>query len=86
MSADRADPRDAADQRIADGERLFGMAASARCLNIHPQTLRGWIKSGKVSYVRLGRLIRIPQSELDRLIVAGFNPARMDLSDRPGRS
>ena len=42
-----------------------------------PSTVRAWILHRKITVVRLGgRAIRIPKSELDRLIREGTVPAR----------
>ena len=42
-----------------------------------PATVRAWILHGKITVVRLGgRAIRIPKSELDRLIREGTTRAR----------
>ncbi len=42
-----------------------------------PATVRAWILHRKITVVRLGgRAIRIPKSELDRLIREGTVPAR----------
>jgi excisionase family DNA binding protein len=38
--------------------------------------VRRWVLERKVSYVKVGRLVRIPVGELDRLIREGERPAR----------
>ncbi len=38
--------------------------------------LRSWISQRRISYTRLGRAIRIPASEIRRLIEAGYVPSR----------
>jgi excisionase family DNA binding protein len=45
-------------------------------LNITLSCTRRWILEEKVATVKLGRLIRIPATEVDRLIDKGFRPAR----------
>jgi excisionase family DNA binding protein len=45
--------------------------------NIRESTVRAWLLHGKIAFVRLGgRAIRIPKSELDRLVREGTVPAR----------
>jgi excisionase family DNA binding protein len=48
----------------------------AEKLNIAEKTAWGWIAQGRVGVVRLGRSVRVPQEEIDRLIEEGFTPAR----------
>ena len=48
----------------------------AKAVGWAPVTVRSWIAQGRIEYVKLGRSVRIPVSELNRLIVAGTVPAR----------
>ena len=48
----------------------FGALAGLR-----PVTVRMWAAARKISSVKLGRALRIPATELDRLIEAGLRPA-----------
>ena len=48
-------------------------AAAELGLSIH--TIRAWVAQRRIAYVRLGRSIRIPASEIRRLLEAGFVPA-----------
>jgi excisionase family DNA binding protein len=48
-------------------------AAAALSLSVH--TLRFWIATRRIGYVRLGRAIRIPASECERIINEGTVPA-----------
>ena len=45
-------------------------------LNLSEPTIRAWLWRRKISYVRLGRAIRIPTSEVERLLQEGTVPAR----------
>lgn len=49
-------------------------AADALCLSVH--TIRSWTAQRRILYIRLGRAIRIPQSEIDRLLTENFIPAK----------
>ena len=56
---------------------LLRVSEFAESGNIQESTVRAWLLRGKISFVRLGgRAIRIPKSELDRLISEGAVPAR----------
>jgi len=62
---------------------LLRVSQFAESGNIRESTVRAWILQGKISIVRLGgRAVRIPRSELDRLISEGTVPARRDRNAR----
>ncbi|MHB1934022.1 MAG: helix-turn-helix domain-containing protein [Leptospirillum sp.] len=44
-------------------------------LGLSPWTIRSWITQKRLGYVRLGRSIRISESEVERLIRLGTRPA-----------
>jgi excisionase family DNA binding protein len=48
----------------------------AETLKVTPACVRRWILERKVATVHLGRLVRIPASEVNRLVSAGLRPAR----------
>lgn len=60
--------------------RTVEQAAADLGLSVH--TIRAWIARRKIGHVRLGRAVRIPISEIERLIERGTVPA---LPERPGR-
>lgn len=43
-------------------------------LNLSRATIRAWIAQRRLGYVRLGRAIRIPADEIQRLLDAGYVP------------
>jgi excisionase family DNA binding protein len=45
-------------------------------LGLKPATVRLWIAKRKLGYVKLGRSVRIPELEVDRIIRANTVPAR----------
>jgi excisionase family DNA binding protein len=49
-------------------------AGIALSVSIH--TIRSWIARRRIAYVRLGRCIRVPVSEVERLLADGLVPAR----------
>jgi len=56
--------------------RLLTVSQFAEGLGCTPAGIRRWILERKVSYVKAGRLVRIPESELDRIVQEGFRPAK----------
>ncbi len=48
-------------------------------LNVTVACIRRWILERRVVSVRLGRLVRIPSTEVDRLVSAGLRPARPEV-------
>ena len=55
---------------------MLTVAEAARQLGLKEPTIRLWMAQRKISYVKLGRAVRIPQAELDRLLRQSTIPAR----------
>jgi excisionase family DNA binding protein len=51
-------------------DKLYKVPEFAAVLNISPKTVWSFIYSGKLKVVRIGRAVRIKQSELDKLLEA----------------
>ena len=49
-------------------EHFLSPADLARILSVSRWTVYGWVYRGKFRAVKAGRLLRIPQSEIDRLL------------------
>jgi excisionase family DNA binding protein len=45
-------------------------------LKVKSSCVRRWILEGRVTVVKVGRLIRIPAGEIDRIIAQGTRPAK----------
>lgn len=56
--------------------RLYRINEAAVTLNLSPKTLWDWLGQRRIAAVRLGRSVRIPETEIDRLIEEGTTPAR----------
>jgi excisionase family DNA binding protein len=56
-------------------KRLVTVIEAAEMLSISPKTMWAWIYARKVETVHLGRSVRVPASELERLIEEGTIPA-----------
>jgi len=66
-------------------EEVLTVAEVAKRLRVHPVTLRGWLKAGKVRGVRLGGTRagwRIPASEVARVLAQGIQSD----GDREGKA
>jgi excisionase family DNA binding protein len=55
---------------------LLSVREFAAALNITVSCARRWVLERRVVTIKLGRLIRIPLSETERLINSGRRPAR----------
>ena len=55
---------------------LLSVPQFASALGVTAACVRRWVLLRKIAIVKLGRLTRIPASEVERLITAGFRPAR----------
>jgi excisionase family DNA binding protein len=58
------------------GEPLLTVAEFAAQIRATPACVRRWLALRKISAVKLGRLVRIPASERDRLVRDGLRPAK----------
>jgi excisionase family DNA binding protein len=58
---------------------LLSVEEFSATLKITGSCTRRWILERRIATVKLGRLVRIPHTELERLINAGLRPVR------PGR-
>ena len=48
-------------------DKLYTVEEGAKILSVHPDTLRIWLRTGKIKGVKLGRGWRIPETELEAL-------------------
>jgi excisionase family DNA binding protein len=55
---------------------LLSVPQVAERLGVTRACIRRWILERKIATVKLGRLIRIPVGEIERLSTAGLRPAR----------
>jgi excisionase family DNA binding protein len=56
--------------------RLLTIPEFASALRIKPSCVRRWIHESKVTFVHVGRLVRIPESEVERIVRTGTRYAR----------
>jgi excisionase family DNA binding protein len=55
---------------------LLRVQEFAEILNVTTAAVRRWVLERKVCSTRLGRSVRIPRTEVTRLVEAGFRPAK----------
>jgi excisionase family DNA binding protein len=61
----------------ATGQKLLRASEAAELLAVKESTIRAWLLRRKIGIVRVGaRAVRIPASEVERLISEGSIPAR----------
>lgn len=56
------------DSMAKQKHKLFRVGAAAHELGLHPMTVRRWIKAGRIQVVQVGREMRIPRSEIERIV------------------
>ena len=55
-------------------QQLHRITDFAVMMAISPKTAWSWVAQRRIGVVRLGRAVRVPQSEIDRLLDDGFVP------------
>src|SRR5437588_1436480 len=48
--------------------KLLRLSVADNELGLHPMTVRRWIKAGRIQVIPVGREVRIPRSEVERLV------------------
>lgn len=59
-----------------EDRQLLTVAEFADNLRITHSCARRWILERRIESIKIGRLVKIPRSEVERLITAGLRPAR----------
>src|SRR5260370_13838814 len=49
-------------------QKLLRVGAAAHELGLHPITVRRWIKAGRIQVVQIGREVRVPRAEIERMV------------------
>ncbi len=52
-------------------EKLLTPEDAAQALVVKPETLRGWLRTGKLKGVKVGRLWRVRESDLEAFLKGG---------------
>ncbi len=53
---------------VRQAQKLLRVGAAAHELGLHPMTVRRWIKAGRIQVVQVGREMRVPRSEIERIV------------------
>jgi|JI10StandDraft_1071094.scaffolds.fasta_scaffold1189514_1 excisionase family DNA binding protein len=59
-------------------DRLYSLKEAAAQLSCSEVSVRRWIQQGRLPCVRVGRLVRIRQSDLDACLRLGLYPTETD--------
>ncbi len=57
---------------VIEGIKFYTIPEVAEALQVTPQTVRNWIKSGKIKSQRIGRPILITESNLKEFLKASL--------------
>ena len=60
----------------APSKKLLIVREAAEALTLTVACMRAWILLRRIGYTKIGRNVRIPQTEIDRIISDGFIPRR----------
>ena len=55
---------------IIEGIKFYNIQETAKALQVTPQTVRAWIKQGKIKSQRIGRPILITENNLKEFLKA----------------
>jgi excisionase family DNA binding protein len=61
---------------MKNDKSLLRVNEFAALLDVTPACVRRWLLERKIASTRIGRLVRIPASEIERLVESGLRPAR----------
>jgi excisionase family DNA binding protein len=57
-------------------DKLMSIPEFAKTLGVTNSCIRRWVLERRVSVVKVGRLVRIPATEFDRIVAEGTRTAR----------
>lgn len=53
---------------MSAAEKVYTPKAAAEALEVHEETIRQWLRSGKLGGVKVGRLWRVRESDLEAFL------------------
>ena len=62
-------------QRVPINDRLYTVPEAALRLTVKPKTMRDWVLKQRVGVIHIGTAVRIPESEIQRILTTGWVPA-----------
>lgn len=69
-------------QSVSIGKRPLSVREVAGALGLSESTIRSWLAQRRLGFIRLGRAVRIPREEIDRVLAEGAVPAKERRDDR----
>jgi excisionase family DNA binding protein len=60
---------------MVPGNEPRTVAQAAQELNLSRATIRAWIAQRRLGHIRLGRAVRVPAQEIQRVLEVGYVPA-----------
>ena len=57
-------------------DKLMSIPEFAQCLGVSNSCIRRWVLERRVGFVKIGRLVRIPATEYERIVAEGTRVAR----------
>jgi excisionase family DNA binding protein len=63
-------------EEISKMDRLLNISQFAELLGVTHSCVRRWVLERRVSVVKIGRLVRIPATEFDRIVAEGTRSVR----------
>ncbi len=63
-------------QSVSIGKRPLSVREVAGALGLSESTIRSWLAQRRLGFIRLGRAVRIPREEIDRVLAEGAMPAK----------
>ena len=61
-------------QHVAKADQLLTIPEASLRWRVKERTVRRWLRLRKVTFVKVGSLVRIPEGEIDRVIHEGTRP------------
>ncbi len=55
----------------------LAVSDAARELGLREGTIRAWIAQGRIGYHKLGKAVRIPRAEIERILRESLIPAKV---------
>lgn len=56
---------------------LNDVSVTAKFLGIKESTIRAWVHFRRIEFVRIGRRVKIPGAEIQRIVDEGTQPRRL---------
>ena len=69
-------PMQTGSQEFFRGVQMLTVEQAAERLGLRVSTVRAWVLRRKISYAKIGRAVRIPEKEIERIIQENTIPAK----------